>query len=53
MALHRYVTNNAGQLYLTIEVNCKEACLMLWGSHSTSTHKYKHFILPLNKIADK
>ena len=25
MALHRCVTNNGGQLYLTIKANCREA----------------------------
>ena len=29
----RCVTNKAGQRYLTIEVNCREASLTLWGSH--------------------
>ena len=47
MALHRCVTNNAGQRYLAIEANCREAFLTLWGSHSTSTY------LPLNKVVDK
>ena len=38
MALHRCVTNNAGQLYLAIEANCREASLTLWGTHSTSVY---------------
>ena len=29
MTLHRCVTNNVGQLYLTTEVNCRESSLTL------------------------
>ena len=34
--LHKYVTNNAGQLYLAIEINLREASLTLFGSNNTS-----------------
>ena len=40
MALHRCETKNAGQLYQTIEADFRVASLTLWGSHSTSAHKY-------------
>ena len=43
MALHRCANNNAGQLYLAIEANCREVFLQLWSSHSTSKYKYITF----------
>ena len=57
--IHRYVTNNAGQAYFTIEVNWREAYLTLWDSHNTPTlwwlpqHRDTTFILPLKKIVGK
>ena len=58
--LHTYVTNNAGQPYLTIEVNWREAFLILWGKRNTPTlcwlpqdKKYNFLLFPLKKIVDK
>ena len=31
------MTNNAGQPYLGVEANWREASLTLWGSHNTAT----------------
>ena len=55
MALHRCATNNAGQLYLAIEANCREFSLQLWSSHSTSKYKYITFYSSVEQycIVDK